>query len=160
MAVLAVVVTLKVMTVRLLELAWLVKETLAVLVLVQHHRAKVQVVVVVRVPSVVLVSLQPVAQAVLGLLQASRVHLLLGQAAVVERERQTVPVALVVVVRQRQLLGLQATPTQAVEAVVAMSNLLAAQAALAVLAWSSFAFVPHKQSDTLERKRAWLTLHA
>jgi hypothetical protein len=31
--------------------------------------------------------------------------------------------------------------------------------ALAVLVWSSFAFVPHKQSDN-ERKRAWLTLHA
>jgi hypothetical protein len=147
MAVLAVVATLKLMTVRLLELAWLVKETLAVLVLVQHHRAKVQVVVVVRGPSVVLVSLQPVAQAVLGLLQASRVHLLLGQAAVEEREPQTVPVALVVVVRQRQPPGWLVPLTLVVVEVVAMSNLLAAQAALAAQASSSSESVPHKQSD-------------
>jgi hypothetical protein len=54
----------------------------------------------------------------------------------------------------RLLLDQPGQPIRAAAVVV-----LAQQAALAAPVLSSFASVPHKQSDN-ERKRAWLTLHA
>jgi hypothetical protein len=94
----------------------------------------------------------------LALLRPSRGHLSRGRAVAVGH--QTARSALAVLVAVVPLvLAREPLVAQTLAAAAAVAVLSVATAAQAAPVWSSFVFVPHKQSDN-ERKRAWLTQHA